>query len=135
MIHVKDLAEYVFHVIHRTPPLFYIFAVDFSEGLEQKSIVQEISRNFGSGLVKPKPTMEAVLDENFEIIRINLKIRPNHCFEEENDGFSFRWWCKEGFLKNMDKVCNEFIEYRGLRTNKILIAGPPAVGKTHYGKQ
>ena len=141
MIHVQDLAEFVYQTIHRTPTQNYLFAIDFAENQDQKSIVQEISKNFGSGLIKPKPTMEAVLDENFEILRVNLKIKPNLSFEGDVEDLQsieyipFRWWCKEGFLKNMHKVCDEFIEYRGLRTNKILITGPPASGKTFFGKQ
>lgn len=134
MVHVKDLAEYVFHIIHRTPRTNYLFALDFSEGLEQRAIVGEISKNFGSGLIKPKPTMEAVFDENFDIIRVHLKMKPNPIFEEEHEGISFRWWCKEGFLKNMTKICTEFKQFRGLRTNKIFITGPPAAGKSFFGK-
>lgn len=139
MIHVKDLGEFVFQTIHRTPNQSYIFAIDWAENQDQKAVIQEISKNFGSGIVKPKSTMEAVLDENFEIMRVNLKIKPNDIFETQPleliEEIPFRWWCKEGFVKNMQKVCDEFIQFRGLRTNKIFISGPPASGKTHYGKQ
>lgn len=139
MIHISDLAEFVFQIIHRTPVNPYIFAIDSAENQDQKAVVQEISRYFGSGLIKPKPTIEAVLDENFEIIRINLKMRPSELFEakcQDNiEDIPFRWWCKKGFVKNMNKVCEEFIQYRGLRTNKVFITGPPASGKTFFAKQ
>lgn len=52
-----------------------------AENQDQKSIVLEISKTFGSGLAKPKPTMEAVLDENFEICRIHLKVKGEKIFE------------------------------------------------------
>ena len=139
MVHVRDIAEYVFQTIHRTPQNSYIFAVDWAENQDQKAVVSEISKTFGSGLIKPKPTLEAVLDENFEIIRVNLKLKPNELFEspcgENLEDIPFRWWCKKGFVKNMGRVCDEFIQFRGLRTNKVFISGPPASGKTFFGKQ
>ena len=52
-----------------------------AENQDQRSIVLEISKTFGSGLAKPKPTMEAVLDENFEICRIHLKMKAEKIFE------------------------------------------------------
>ena len=51
----------------------------------------------------------------------------------EDDQIPFKWHCKEGFVKNIAKVCEEFVTYRGLRSNKILIIGPPGVGKTYFG--
>ena len=70
---MRDLAEYVFQTIHRTPQNPYIFAVDWAENQDQKAVVAEISKNFGSGLIKPKPTLEAVLDENFEGVNVGDK--------------------------------------------------------------
>merc|ERR1719401_3158916 len=40
------------------------------------------------------------------------------------------WCCREGLLKNVRQVAEEFCKERKLRAMRVLIAGPPASGKS-----
>merc|ERR1719359_806172 len=42
----------------------------------------------------------------------------------------FEWHCNGGLLKNIRMVAEEFSEQRELRAMRVIIAGPPAAGKT-----
>lgn len=44
--------------------------------------------------------------------------------------FTFNWWCKEGLRANIAKIRLEFLEIHKLKPIKILVTGPPAVGKS-----
>lgn len=45
------------------------------------------------------------------------------------------WWSKEGFVENISNIASEFLQYRQLRSIKILINGLPASGKTSIAKK
>ena len=47
----------------------------------------------------------------------------------------FPWHCEKGILKNMEKLNNEFNQFRGLNPVKIFVTGPPASGKTFYSQK
>jgi len=40
----------------------------------------------------------------------------------------FHWWCKDGIVKNMVRVAEEFCKWRNLRPIKMIINGPPGSG-------
>jgi len=42
--------------------------------------------------------------------------------------------CKEGLKNNIASVKEEFQKERGLKPFKIFITGPPASGKSFFGK-
>ena len=68
---------------------------------------------------------------------LNLKLRPSSLFvsqNEEEDPVEFEWHCKEGLKNNISKAKEEFCKERGLKPVKICITGPPASGKSFYGK-
>mmetsp|Transcript_81108 Transcript_81108/g.173466 ORF Transcript_81108/g.173466 Transcript_81108/m.173466 type:complete len:720 (+) Transcript_81108:154-2313(+) len=44
------------------------------------------------------------------------------------------WWCEQGIVANMRKIADEFTAERKLRAMKVLIAGPPASGKSTLAK-
>jgi adenylate kinase len=69
---------------------------------------------------------------------LNLKLRPSSLFvsqNEEEEPVEFEWHCKEGLKTNISKAKSEFCKERGLKPVKIFIAGPPAAGKSYFGKQ
>lgn len=68
---------------------------------------------------------------------LNLKLRPSTLFvsqNEEEEPVEFEWHCKEGLKSNIARVKEEFQKERGLKPVKIFITGPPASGKSFYGK-
>ena len=42
----------------------------------------------------------------------------------------FKWHCPQGIASNPQSIRKEFIKYRNLNSNKILILGNPYTGKT-----
>merc|ERR1719450_1118868 len=40
------------------------------------------------------------------------------------------WWCEKGVVANMRKIAEEFCTERKLRAMRVLVAGPPASGKS-----
>ncbi|ETB59100.1 hypothetical protein YYC_03376 [Plasmodium yoelii 17X] len=46
-----------------------------------------------------------------------------------------KFHCQDGFVKNISILAREFCEYRNLKSLKIVIIGPPGVGKTFIGKK
>jgi adenylate kinase len=68
---------------------------------------------------------------------LNLKLKPSSLFisqNEEEEPVEFDWHCKEGLKSNIAISKEEFQKERGLKPIKIFITGPPAAGKSHYGK-
>ena len=68
---------------------------------------------------------------------LNLKLKPSTLFvsqNEEDEPVEFDWHCKEGLKANISRVKEEFQKERGLKPVKIFITGPPACGKSYYGK-
>eukprot|EP01017_Pseudomicrothorax_dubius_P008468 TRINITY_DN12791_c0_g1_i1.p1 TRINITY_DN12791_c0_g1~~TRINITY_DN12791_c0_g1_i1.p1 ORF type:complete len:709 (-),score=197.98 TRINITY_DN12791_c0_g1_i1:91-2217(-) len=133
-IHVKDLAEIVKKTVEHRPETRYIIAVDHSKKTTQKDIVQAISSGIGSGEVSGKPFLEAILDENYDFLTLNVNLCPTRAFSNLPETSQIEWNCRNGLEANFEKISAEFNLYRGLRLNKIAIFGPPASGKTHFGR-
>jgi SpoVK/Ycf46/Vps4 family AAA+-type ATPase len=69
---------------------------------------------------------------------LNLKLKPSSLFvsqNEEEEPVEFEWHCKDGLKASIPTVKEEFCKERGLKPVKIFITGPPASGKSYYGKQ
>lgn len=61
-------------------------------------------------------------------------------FSDENDeeaepAIEMEWHSKDGLAANTQLVKQEFCDKRNLKPVKIFITGPPAAGKSFYGKQ
>jgi adenylate kinase len=157
-IHVKDLARMVKKVYESKPPLpdkQYIFAIDNTKKTAQKKLISAISNGIGTGLLEsvdypedvkkahPKKSPLQMLESDWRIpLMLNLKVKPSSLFvggggegEEGGDAVDFNWHCKSGLAANIQKVKEEYCKKRGLKPVKIMITGPPASGKSFYGKQ
>jgi adenylate kinase len=70
---------------------------------------------------------------------LNLRVKPSSLFVSpdgaEEGGVDFNWHCKSGLAANIQKVKEEYCKKRGLKPVKIMVTGPPASGKSFYGKQ
>jgi len=49
--------------------------------------------------------------------------------------FRFKWQYKGGFSENIHAIIDEYNAYRGLRTLKVCLCGPPAAGKTYFAEK
>ena len=73
-----------------------------------------------------------------ELLNLDIKILPSEFIKGEKKERDkekiynplFKWHCPSGIISNMNSVKNEFLQYRNLSSNKILILGNPYTGKT-----
>ncbi|EGR29401.1 hypothetical protein IMG5_156430, partial [Ichthyophthirius multifiliis] len=147
-IHIKDLANFVSKTIEITPNQNYILALDKSKST-QLSIVEAISRKIGTGKVRHIDLASACLDkDNFFVLNLDLRLKGSKLFDfqeiqDDEQGVEniqqyqqqFIWHCRNGIEDNMETLNKEFNQYRGLKSNKIVIFGPPCSGKTFIGKK
>ncbi len=82
----------------------------------------------GSGALKTVELSEVVDEEWSEFLTIDVKLKCSKVLKEADF-----WHCAEGIIPaNLKTLNQEFNLFRGLFPLRILIAGPPASGKSHY---
>lgn len=163
-IHVRDLVKFVEKIIEKPPSRDnnYIFAVDHTSKPTQLSIVQAISTGVGNGKIKHVDIATAALEcQNFDVFMLDVRLRPSRVFEgvagatsnDQDDGdddtneedpaaaavsrmkAKFDWHTRNGLAASMAKVNREFNDFRGFKSNRIFLHGPPAAGKSFFGKK
>lgn len=151
-VHVRDLARMVRQVSLtaesinplETPP--YFLAVDQPPAQPpvstQKDLVQGIVDEMGEHYQVPRVSYEeamsvAELQEVREALTLDLWMEPSalalnedFCANCDPPG----WICKNGLLANLRSIADEFCVGKKLRCMRIIIAGPPASGKTNLAK-
>lgn len=156
-VHVRDLARLVRTVGLGSAELDphekqYYLAVDTPPSLEggypgpstQEAIIQGIVNEVcGPGAV-PWDTNMAMLaadadelqttpPELQEALSLDLFMEPSRVMLEQEFAdmcIPSGWLCKEGIVANLAAVASEFCEERKLQALRVLIAGPPASGKS-----
>ena len=138
-IHVKDLARLLdvifLAAIGHSDILFepYMIAVDRSSeaGATQKSIMEAISKGIGSGATQQLSISDALKESWCEFLQVDVKLKASKSLQH-----ALSWKCYNGICdRSMAMLNDEFNFYRGLFPLKVLIAGPPASGKTHFAKK
>lgn len=111
-----------------TPAEKYIFAIDY-DTVTQKKLVTAIAQSVGKGLVKSVAVTGGPLT-------MNVWMKPTSIFEQDDQYIDAKknpimnWHSKEGLVKHILKVRDEFKLFRGLDTIKVVILGPTAAGKS-----
>uniref|UniRef100_A0AAV2K4D7 Nucleoside-diphosphate kinase n=1 Tax=Knipowitschia caucasica TaxID=637954 RepID=A0AAV2K4D7_KNICA len=134
MIHVHDLAGIIQNLIVNKPKTKYVLAVDESRNTLEE-IIQAISDTLGPGKVKELTEQDAIFMKAFEpreleLLKLNLSLEPSLI-----RNLSLQWVCESGLVENMESIVEEFKETRQLLPVRILLLGPPAVGKTTVAKK
>ena len=124
------------------------------EGYNEEKIVEEqIEEKKKTFLFADK---KFVLQKYFprELLSIDLKILPSEflkgepkkSYYNESDDENkekdkiieytplFKWHCPEGIVSNPQSIRKEFIKYRNLNSNKVIILGNPYTGKTELSR-
>ena len=71
-----------------------------------------------------------------ELLYLNVKILPSEFIKGESKEKDkkynplFKWHCPGGIISNLSSLKKEFLKYRNLNSNKIIILGDPYTGKT-----
>mmetsp|Transcript_86702 Transcript_86702/g.177053 ORF Transcript_86702/g.177053 Transcript_86702/m.177053 type:complete len:661 (+) Transcript_86702:70-2052(+) len=151
-VHVRDMARLVRQVSLtaesinplETPP--YFLAVDQPPSQPpvstQKDLVQGIVDEMGEHYQVPRVSYDeamsvAELQEVREALTLDLWMEPStlalnedFCANSDPPG----WICKNGLLANLRSMADEFCAGKKLRCMRIIIAGPPASGKSNLAK-
>lgn len=137
-------------VFESKPEKKYIFAIDNTRKPSQKKLIASISNGIGTGLIESVDFPEVAKKYypkktplNFESdwrvpLMLNLWLKPSSLFvsqNEEEEPVEFEWHCKGGLAKNIQISKDEFCKERTLKPVKIFMTGPPATGKSYFGKQ
>jgi adenylate kinase len=162
-IHVTDLARIVKAIYEKKPAKKYIFAVDNNHRPMQKKLVAAISNGIGTGLIEsvdvPQEFKKAhskstpiQLDLDWKkSLLLDLHVQPSALFvkdepkladgeeppaeEEGSDFIGIQWLCKAGLPSSIAQIKKEFEHARHLRPMKVVMIGPPCVGKSFYAEQ
>lgn len=145
-IHIRDLARTVRRIVDDDLSKSYIFCVDKTRKPTQKRLVEAVSKGVGTGKVKechPGEMPDSIFWKDF--MMINLMMRSSSIFkkralpegeeeaaEEDEAKRIFPWHCKKGIIGNARMLNEEFNDARELKPVKIMVTGPPAVGKSFY---
>lgn len=134
MIHTADCATFVHKVLtfEEIPETRYYFAVD-DGNCSWKSIVSALNQALGNGKTFNVPPTEYGLHDNVEHFVANLRVEAAQIQQAMGD--ESMWVSKGGFVENIDKVCQEFREARGVTPLRIVILGPPAAGKSFTARE
>ncbi|KAJ8732098.1 hypothetical protein PYW08_014828 [Mythimna loreyi] len=134
LIHVADLAQIVYNLLQDFPKKLYILAVEQNIS-KQREIIKPLGRTIGSGMFKCIPPEDAFLipeiDQRiYDLITLNLHMEPTFIVET----MPIQWVSELTFAENVPTLMKQFKKERGLKPFKIVIYGPPIVGKTTLAK-
>mmetsp|Transcript_90349 Transcript_90349/g.156483 ORF Transcript_90349/g.156483 Transcript_90349/m.156483 type:complete len:481 (+) Transcript_90349:58-1500(+) len=134
MVHVQDLATFVYKIAsaEEPPEQRYYFGCD--EGVASwGAIVKAVNGALGHGKTYKVPEKNYILYENVEHFIANMKVEAagmGSMIDDEEE-----WVSKAGFVENIDKIVSEFKSHRKIQPLRVYLTGPPASGKTYYGKK
>lgn len=83
----------------------------------------------GNGQTKQVFQLEALVEEHSDLWLAD--IRGVQCSSE----YSVTMGYSGGMVDNIGKIVEEFMKYRGLVVNKIVVAGLPSSGKTEVAQK
>ncbi|CAL8072219.1 unnamed protein product [Orchesella dallaii] len=135
-MYIQDLAKLVQNIMDVPPKLQrYLIAVD-PVICQQDQIAKAISRVLGSGRVKRVSEEDIYLNKELTPFQadqhlLDLKIQSAYAMENFNMDFA----AEDGFDSIINKVSTEYKHSRNLEPLKVVIAGPPASGKSTIARQ
>ncbi|XP_049866241.1 adenylate kinase 7-like [Pectinophora gossypiella] len=135
LLNVLDLAQIVYNLISDFPKKLYILAVE-QNVTKQREIVKPLGKIIGTGMFKCIPPEDAFLipdiDQRiFDLMTLNLNMEPTFITET----MGLQWTSELTFAENVPVLMKQYRKERGLKPFKIIIYGPPIVGKTTVCKQ
>ncbi|KAJ2946944.1 hypothetical protein O0L34_g16290 [Tuta absoluta] len=135
LINVFDLAKVILNLLLDFPKKLYILAVEQTI-TKQREIVKSLGRIVGTGMFRCIPPEDAFLipeiDQRIhDLMTLNLNMEPTFLPETMN----LEWTSELTFAENVPALMKQFKKERQLRAFKIVVYGPPLVGKTTLSKK
>ncbi|XP_034824612.2 uncharacterized protein yrt [Maniola hyperantus] len=134
LINVSDLAQIVYNLVVDFPKKLYILAVE-QNITKQREIIKPLGRLVGSGMFKCIPPEDAFLipeiDQRiFDLMTLNLYMEPTFIVET----MALQWVSELTFAENVPDLIKQFKKEQGLKAFKVIVYGPPILGKTTLSK-
>ncbi|XP_023951612.1 adenylate kinase 7 [Bicyclus anynana] len=134
LINVQDLAQIVYDLVVDFPRKLYLLAVEQTV-TKQREIIKTLGRIVGSGMFKCIPPEDAFLipeiDQRiFDLMTLNLYMEPTFIVET----MALQWVSDLPFAENVPALINQYKKENGLKAFKVIVYGPPIVGKTTLSK-
>ncbi|XP_059062153.1 adenylate kinase 7-like isoform X2 [Achroia grisella] len=134
LINVLDLAQIIYNLVTDFPKKLYILAVE-QNVTKQREIIKPLGRTVGSGMFKCIPPEDAFLipeinQRIFDLMTLNLNMEPTFIVET----MGLQWSSELSFAENVPVLMKQFKKERGLKSFKVIVYGPPIVGKTTLSK-
>ncbi|XP_030023448.2 adenylate kinase 7 [Manduca sexta] len=134
LINVLDLAQIIYNLITDFPKKLYILAVEQTV-TKQREIIKPLGRIVGSGMFKCIPPEDAFLipeiDQRiYDLMTLNLNMEPTFIVET----MALQWTSELTFAENVPSLMKQFKKERALKPFKVIVYGPPIVGKTTLSK-
>ncbi|XP_050682213.1 adenylate kinase 7-like isoform X2 [Leptidea sinapis] len=134
LINVQDLAQIVFNLMVDFPKKLYILAVE-QNITKQRQIIKPLGRIVGSGMFKCIPPEDAFLipeinQRIYDLMTLNLNMEPSFIVET----MGLQWVSESSFTENVPTLMKAFRKERALKPFKVIVYGPPIVGKTTLSK-
>ena len=86
MIHAADLSSIVKRLVHETPDdLEYINAIDCSPNRTQSKLISTISEAMGGLEIKQESYLNAIFNDDYNILTINVNLIPTDLLKLEAD--------------------------------------------------
>ncbi|DBA87705.1 hypothetical protein WJX77_003659 [Trebouxia sp. C0004] len=122
-IHVADLAAYAAAVCIEPPAQQYLLAVDNVQ-LTQRDIVAAVADRLGNTAVKELGLEELYFQQGIEHMLLNLPMTLTPLDTPPCLQYT------DGLIAHLDVVVQQYIESHSLQPLRVMITGPPAVGKS-----
>ncbi|OQR97358.1 adenylate kinase [Achlya hypogyna] len=132
MINLYDLARIVAKVATApgAPSAPYMLAVDKAQST-LRDVCGAISGALGNGNLRDLSSAEA--EELLLVERSMVHLQLDQVFDMEGsalDGLDIEWQCQGGLVANIDAVVQDYIKCMDLRPVRVVLLGPPRVGKS-----
>ncbi|KAJ3043877.1 Adenylate kinase 7 [Rhizophlyctis rosea] len=133
-IHLDDLCNIVVDTVETLPETKYMLAIDDGKN-NMYEFTKAISEALGTGKVKKVPKEAALLNRDlpqsdFDMLMVNVRLEPGHVKD-----MSFEWKYETGLIENLPQLIQEYKDARGLTPLRMIVHGPPAVGKTFFSER
>jgi len=149
-VHVRDLSRLVRQVSFTATDVNpqeapYYIAVDQPPCAEDEKprpstqeeivhgIINEVCEDYEVPVISAVLNLDEPPDDLKEAMSLNLMISPSKLMldpEFANQSDPPGMFCKEGLVHNVRKIASEFCRERKLQAMRVIVAGPPASGKT-----
>ncbi|KAL4703485.1 hypothetical protein ACJJTC_014355 [Scirpophaga incertulas] len=134
IINVADLASIIYNLVIDFPKKLYILAVE-QNVIKQRELIKPLGRLIGSGIFKCIPPEDAFLipevdQRTYDLMTLNLNMEPTFIVET----MGLQWTSELTFAENVPALMKQFRKQRGLKPFKVIVYGPPIVGKTTLSK-